>query len=269
MSQPEAAELRELLGHATTIAEEACRIARERLRAGFEFRLKADQSFVTEVDLAVEQHVRGRLSGLFPEHGILGEEYGAERAGSAWRWIVDPIDGTLSLRHRIPLFGTLLALEHEGEAVLGVLGLPELERVYAAARGLGAHCNGERLWLGGDAADGPTAGVLAVADRAQFVRAGRPELFDRLMREHPCVRTYPDAFGHALAVQGSAGAMVDLGIRRWDVAATEVLVREAGGRFERLGTSTDESHDVVFGRPEVVEWVLGLVRGEGGVRSEE
>ena len=224
-------------------------------------RLKADGSFVTDVDFVIEDLVRARLRAAFPDHGILGEERAPASGAAEYEWIVDPIDGTKSLRHGIPLFGTLLALRHAGEPVVGLIDLPMLSRTLVGASGVGAYADGRRVRLADVAsADAVAREVIAIGERRQFAACGQAEVFDTLQRAHESVRTYCDCFGHALAIEGAAGAMVDYNLHVWDVAATEVLVREAGGLFRRVNQEavTDRPggrYDVIFGKPTVVEWV--------------
>lgn len=118
---------------AETVARECRQLLWQKLDEGAAHWLKADGSFVTEIDLAVEDHVRRRLGEAFPDHGILGEERPETAAASPYRWVIDPIDGTKSLRLGIPLFGTLLALQYDGAAVLGLIDL-------RSARARGGRC---------------------------------------------------------------------------------------------------------------------------------
>src|SRR5581483_1078112 len=139
-------------------------------------------------------------------------------------WVLDPIDGTRSLRHRIPLFGTLLALQEraaddvaEGwRTVVGIVALPALGRLYAAARGRGAFRDGERFTQRPAIEEGLDEEILSLGERRQFLNAGRPEVFDRLVL-HPGARIYPDCFAHALAAEGALGAMVDFDLKPWDL----------------------------------------------------
>src|SRR5690606_13349661 len=126
------------------------------------------------------------LERRFPDHGILGEEYGGKAGGSDYRWTVDPIDGTISLRHGIPLFGTILGLWYDEAPILGVISLPMLSQVCYGAKGLGTYLNGKRVQLTNVSADGVLDQVIATGDRRQFVAAGKPQLFDRLFTLHPC-----------------------------------------------------------------------------------
>jgi histidinol phosphatase-like enzyme (inositol monophosphatase family) len=259
-------DLGEYLSFAEHLARSARRIVSERVERDDSHRLKADGSFVTDIDLLIEEVVRSRVAEAFPGHGILGEELPESRSASTFQWVIDPIDGTRSLRHRIPLFGTLIALLREGVPVVGVIDLPMLDRRYAAASGMGARCNGRALRLAdlGDVA-AVQKEVIAVGERRQFAACGQADAFDRLMSAHESVRTYCDCFGHALAIEGAAGAMVDYNLHLWDFAASEILTREAGGLFIRIDASgrSDRAgghYDVVFGKPAVVEWVRGPLR---------
>jgi histidinol-phosphatase len=249
------------LATAEAIVREARAVVLDRLRGDVAHQLKADGSFVTDIDLAVEDLVRARLRTAFPDHGIIGEEREDVAPDAAYQWVIDPIDGTHSLRHRIPLFSSLLALLHDGRAVLGIIDLPMLDRMYAGARGLGAFCNGRRLELRDVVNPQDIAReVIAVGERKQFARCGRAGQFDRVMQAHDHVRTYCDAFGHALAIEGSAGAMIEADVHVWDIAASQILIEEAGGAFVRLNreprsTRKGGHYDVVFGKPAVVEWV--------------
>ena len=108
--------------------------------------------------------------------------------------------------------------------------------------------------------------IIGIGDRQQFVSAGRTDVFDMLMRAHPGVRTYTDCFGHALALEGCVGAMVDFDLRLWDTMASKVLVEEAGGRYvcsQRAGKELREHRfDVILGKPRVVDWILDRIAAE-------
>jgi fructose-1,6-bisphosphatase/inositol monophosphatase family enzyme len=252
-----------------TAAEEIAREARmliiSRLSRRFVHKLKPDGSFVTDIDTAVEDLVRSRIASAFPDHCIVGEEQGGGARGSDYVWVVDPIDGTHSLRHGIPLFGTLLALRHRGISILGLIDLPLMDKTYVAVAGHGARCNGQGVRLH----DVPSEEsiqheIIGIGERKQFAEAGKAAVFDNLMRSHGSVRTYCDCFGHALAFEGCLGAMVDYNLRIWDVAATELIIREVGGAFVRVsveptGDLQDGRYDVLFGKPTVVKWILNVI----------
>jgi histidinol-phosphatase len=199
---------------------------------------KADGSFVTEADRRIEREIRGRLADAFPDHGVVGEEYGTESAAAATRWYLDPIDGTHNFMRGVPLFGTLLAVERDGETQVGVVSAPALGRRWYASRGGGA-------WtLGGPIRDARRLRVSAVADlasaqmlfrsvtdmRASRVAAGWESLLGAVWRE----RGFGDFWGYTLIADGAAEAMVEGDLGPWDLAAPWLVVEEAGGRVSDL-----------------------------------
>src|SRR5581483_1789765 len=136
---------------------------------------KSDQTWVTEIDLAAERMLRQRLAAAFPDHGFIGEEFAEQNRVEEFTWVIDPIDGTMSLRHRIPLFGTILALLHDEKPVLGLIDLPQLGRLYSGGAGLGAWCNERRVVIQDVANDDQIKSeIISAADRSQYVAAGAP-----------------------------------------------------------------------------------------------
>jgi histidinol-phosphatase len=256
--------IRECLTHALRILEDTGSWIVERSSRELEIRTKQDRSFVTDVDLEVERRIRDSIHRLWPEHSIVGEEHGSTAGSGEYRWTVDPIDGTMSLRHGIPLYGTILALHHGDEPLIGIIQLPALRRCFWAGRGLGAFRNGKPIRIRDVPADLIGSEVIALGDRLQFVRAGMGATFESVMREHPWSRTYTDCFGHVLAADGSVGAMIDPDLKIWDVAATGILLTEAGGSFVRLKSDSPDRWNVVFGKPTVVEWLLDRFELERG-----
>ena len=230
-------------------------MVQRRVARGFHARLKADASFVTDVDLAVERALRVAITRSFPDHGILGEEFPPTRDSAPLQWILDPIDGTTSLTHGIPFYGTIIALHHEGTPLVGVIDLPAIGRRYSAAVGLGSWCDGRRLRIRDVTARATPKEVVSAGDRDRFVQCRAGHAFDRLMRQHPTVRGYVDCIAHCFAAEGLVGAVVDYGVKLWDIAATQVLIEEAGGRyvlgFESRGKDP-AVYGIICGKPAVV-----------------
>ncbi|MDP6736676.1 MAG: inositol monophosphatase family protein, partial [Nitrospinaceae bacterium] len=106
---------------------------------------KPDQSPVTIADRKVEEILRKKIAKAFPDHGIIGEEFGEDGAGSEWVWTIDPIDGTRSFIRGLPMFASLIALLHKGEPVLGIISLPALGETAWAVQGHGAYCGNRKL----------------------------------------------------------------------------------------------------------------------------
>lgn len=216
---------------------------------------KRDGSPVTEADRAAEQAIRATLRDAFPDHRILGEEYGEEGGAEGPCWVVDPIDGTIAFSRGIPLFSTLIALLEDGEPVVGLIDLPALDERYTAVRGGGCLRNGAPTRVS-DERDLSRA-IVSHGDPFCFERYGRSDVFRRMARELPLLRGYTDAFGHALVLGGGVGAMIDVDLHVWDVSATRLLVPEAGGRCETL-PEVDGKLGLVIGSPPLVEQLLAF-----------
>jgi histidinol-phosphatase len=132
------AELDGWLALAHAACDEADALARAAFRRDLEISAKPDRTFVTEADTAIERAIRFRIGTAHPDHGIVGEEYGTEAGEAATRWYIDPIDGTHNFIRGVPLFGTLIAVEREGELQAAVLSAPALRERWWARRGGGS-----------------------------------------------------------------------------------------------------------------------------------
>ncbi len=233
-------------------AEAAADLARAEILPRFRavaVETKSDGSPVTEADRAAERAIRGHLRGAFPDFGVLGEEFG-EEGGDGPRWIIDPIDGTIAFSRGIPLFTTLIALIDDGEPVLGLIDCPALGERYVGWRGGGCRRNGTPTRVS-QATDLRTA-IISHGDPFCFDLFGARAAFERMAREIPMLRGYTDAFGHAQVIGGGVDAMVDLALNLWDAAATQILVKEAGGRCLTL-PGPGGKLGLIFGSPALVE----------------
>jgi len=193
---------------------------------------KPDLTPVSEADRAVEHEVRERLATDRSGDAVLGEEMGETGSGAARRWIIDPIDGTKSYVRGVPAWATLLALEVDGEMVVGVVSAPALGRRWWAARGQGAFADGDRIRV---------SEVHALEDAhvcAPNEREFEPRGLDAGWREvaRQCWRPvgFADFWGHMLVAEGAVDAMIEPVLALWDVAALRPIVEEAGGRVSDL-----------------------------------
>ncbi len=217
------------LDFAIELAHAAGKIAMRYFGRDLQRELKQDGSIVTIADREAEQMMRDRLAQSFPDDGVLGEEFG-ERAGSSdRRWIIDPIDGTFSFAHGVPLFGVLIGLEVTRTAQLGVCHFPALAETVAALRGNGC------FWNGSPAHSSTTAKLadaLVVCGDFYACRAhGLGAAADALQQGARQRRGWGDCYGHALVATGSADVALDPVMSLWDCAALAPIVEEAGGSF--------------------------------------
>jgi fructose-1,6-bisphosphatase/inositol monophosphatase family enzyme len=252
---------------ALELADEARRIVRAALEQGFRVETKLDRSLVTDVDRAVERRWREMIGRWFPDHGALGEEYPPTRPESAFQWIMDPIDGTEEFVHGIPTFGTMVALHHRGVPLVGVIDHPALDIRVNAGVGLGTHRNGRRVRLDETPTEArPEAVRLVLSARVNFSRhVDEDPLFERLTRAYPNHRIYRAAYAHTAAVTGAADAMVDMHNQIWDLAPSQVLAEEAGGRYEIVRDFPSPEGRIlsaVFGRAAVVDRLAALLRDD-------
>jgi histidinol-phosphatase len=219
---------------------------------------KPDLSPVTEADRAVERVLRKRIGEERPGHGVVGEELGADGNGSA-RWIIDPIDGTKNYLRGLPVWGTLVALEREGQVEVGVVSAPALHRRWWAARGQGAFVNARRIRVSG-VADLSDA-VLSYASLLSWEQHGLGEQFLTLARGFWRTRGFGDFWGHMLVAEGAADVAIEPEVELWDLAAPQVIVEEAGGRFTDLsGTPTPAGRSVVSSNGLLHDRVLATLR---------
>lgn len=220
---------RNLLEFAVEVAWRAGRVALGHYQTGIAAEAKPDDSPVTAADRGAEQIARELIATKFPHDGIIGEEFGAVRPEATRRWVLDPIDGTRSYVRGVPLFGCLLALEEDGEPVIGVMYFPALEETVYAARGEGCWWNGRRA-LVSDETKLERALVLTT-DVENIERQNFVDGWNRVRSRAGLVRTWGDCYGHALVATGRAEAMFDPVMSVWDAAALRPIIEEAGGIF--------------------------------------
>ena len=190
-------------------------------------RTKADHTPVSEVDEAVETMIRETLARERPGDSIVGEEMGVT-GSSVRRWIVDPIDATKNYIRGIPIFATLIAVENE----IGVVTAPALGRRWWAARGEGAFGNGQPIHV---SRVRELAGAhVAYDDVPGFEQHGLGDRFLRLLRRCARSRGFGDFWSHMLVAEGAIEIAIEPEVALWDLAAIQVIVEEAGGRFTDL-----------------------------------
>lgn len=205
---------------ALRLADAADAIALPAFRRRLPVETKPDLTPVTEADRSVEEELRRILAHERPQDAVLGEERGASGRSSR-RWILDPIDGTRNFTRGIPVWATLLALEEDGVVRLGVASAPALGRRWWAERGEGAFADGEPIRV---------SSIGRVED-AVLSFACHDEL-PALARAAWHARGFGDFWAHVLVAEGAVdGAVETEGVREWDLAALQVIVEEAGGRF--------------------------------------
>jgi histidinol-phosphatase len=216
---------------------------------------KSDGSEVTEADRGAEQLLRRLIAARYPDHAILGEEFGGERNPNAEHlWLLDPVDGTASFAAALPLFGTLIAYLHRGEPVVGLIGAHALGEVTYAAKDLGCwhRENGKppvRVHTSSTQELSDAYVIATGVERTDLDPLGRrPDLrVSDLFRQVKRFRWSGDCINYSLLCQGRIEVALDPRMNPWDMAALVPCVKEAGGVL----TSLDGNEDVIWG-PDLV-----------------
>jgi histidinol-phosphatase len=210
---------------------------------------KSDDSPVTVADREAEAACQAVIRAALPDDAWLGEETGAQESlsggGSGRRWIVDPIDGTRNFVRGVPLWATLVACEEHDRVVAAAVFIPALGEMYDAVLGGGARCNGTAICV--SKINHMDQSLFCYESPAWFERNNLSHVFAALNKKTALQRGLCDAYGHMLVASGRAEIVVEPQLSVWDVAATSLVVNEAGGRFSDLqGTPSIRSgHAIV------------------------
>lgn len=200
---------------------------------------------VTEADREAEKAIRALIKAEFPDHGILGEEFGAENPEARHVWVVDPIDGTRSFISGIPLWGTLVGLTDGGDAVAGMMAQPFIGELFYAT-GEGAFYEGPHgtSRLGTRPTEAIAAATMCTTTPAMFADSRRAA-FDRLEGRVRLSRYGTDCYAYCMLAAGQIDLVVEVGLQAYDIVALIPIIEQAGGK--------------------VTDWDGGPAEGGGGI----
>ena len=230
------------LDFALSLVRATARVVLQYFDQGVSVVAKSDGSPVTIADKEVENTIRNAIAQKYPDDSILGEEGGETTAEKASRkWIVDPIDGTYNFARHIPIWSTLIALESEGEIVMGVVAAPAMHECFYACKGQGA------FKISGDLSQEQSfqnPRSIRVSDNDSLDKSGfnfgtpdrihkigKWDAFTRAVLATERQRGYGDYLGFAHVFEGKSEAMLETGVKPWDLAPMKIIVEEAGGIF--------------------------------------
>jgi histidinol-phosphatase len=248
--------LRPYLEFAVDACRQAGKITLEHFQKDLKIDYKSDQSPVTIADRSSETRIRELIQKRFPDHAIVGEEFG-ESPSSSHTWYIDPIDGTLAYVHGVPIYGVMLGLEINKECVVGVVNLPALNEIAFAARGEGCYWNDQRTSV---RKDRTLAESLFCHSGVEYYREfGRLDAYRKLEAETRLQRTWGDCYGHILVATGRADLCVDPILHSWDAVPLIPILQEAGGIFtDWKGKVTPHHHEGISTNTNLLEKVISI-----------
>ncbi len=215
----------EFITLAGVLADAAGVIVRKHFRTGIKVLGKADSSPVTIADRKAETRMRQIIARKYPAHGILGEEYGADRIDAEYVWVLDPIDGTKSFICGIPLFGTLIALVHRGRPILGIIDQPVIHERWVGAIGRPTRFCGKIV---------TTRACKKLADATLFATSpymfgDKGDSFERLRKSVKLPRYGSDCYAYGQLASGNIDIVVEGGLKPHDYLAQVPIIGGAGG----------------------------------------
>jgi inositol-phosphate phosphatase/L-galactose 1-phosphate phosphatase/histidinol-phosphatase len=250
------------LALAAELADTAGAAIRPYFRTALTVDDKADLSPVTVADRAAEAAMRKLIGERFPEHGIIGEEYGREREDAEFVWVLDPIDGTKSFISGVPLFGTLIALARNGKPILGIIDQPISRERWAGATGRETTLNGITIRCR------PCAGITAAtvfATSPDMFKGDDSVAFSRVAHTAKLVRYGADCYAYGLVALGFIDLVIEASLNPYDFSAMLPIIEGAGGiATDWRGTPLDLSSDgrvLIAGDKRTHSDALDLLRG--------
>ena len=198
---------------------------------------KADKTPVTIADKGTEEIARKFWAKETPGFGVIGEEFGIESPDAEFQWVIDPIDGTKSFIHGVPLFGTLIGLWHKNVPIASVIRLPAMKSAVWAVNGGGAFLDGREVRA---SKVSQLSDALVLSGTVNTMEdKGFGEGFTKLRRSARLHRGWGDCYGYYLVAAGRAEIMVDPVVSMWDIAPFPLLMKEAGGKFSTIDGKTE------------------------------
>lgn len=223
-----------------------------------EVELKSDQTLVTKADRDAEAVMRELIRQTYPNHGVMGEEFGLENTSAEFVWVLDPIDGTISFANGCPLFGTLIGLLYQQVPIMGAINNPILNQL-CIGNNTETTVNGRRVQLR-EAKNLSEATVLAT-DIKGIAKYQNREKFDALLGQTRLFRTWGDCYGYLLLVSGGADIMLDPILNPWDVIPLVPIVQGANGVITTWsGTDAAQGNSCVAANKQLHPQVIEILR---------
>jgi histidinol-phosphatase len=251
--------LKEMLEIATDAAYLGGKRTLAYFNSGVAVEQKSDSTPVTRADREAEQVIREHITRCYPDHQIVGEEHGATDGDPDYRWIVDPLDGTKSFIHGVPLYGTLIGVEVKGVASVGAVYMPALGETIAAATGLGCIWNGRPARV--STINRLEDATISTTSFGSCVK--RSDAYEKLAAKTKLQRGWGDVYGYVLVATGRIEVMLDSAMNLWDAAPLLPILEEAGGHFtDWKGTPTISGNEGCATNAALHAHVVEILRAE-------
>lgn len=252
--------LNEFSAFAENLAKEAGQIIRPYFRKSIAIERKTDDSPVTIADKKAEEHMRAKIVKAFPDHGIIGEEFGNTNESAEFKWILDPIDGTKSFICGAQSFGTLIALTQNDSPVLGVFYQPILDELLVGDN-FTTKLNGQTSMV--RQCTEIEEAVLLTTDHLNVHKYQNDNGFNALVADVRLYRNWGDCYGYYLLCSGFADIMIDPIMNIWDMAALLPIIKGAGGAFASYsGGDPLKDNSLVASNPVLLPKVLTILNSE-------
>lgn len=219
--------LQTFIDFANSMASEAAAMIASCAQTPLGTTVKTDKTYVTDLDLAIETRLRERIHSAYPDHGVVGEEFGAEHADAQWVWTLDPIDGTMALVTGVPVYSTLISLSHNGVPVVGVMHFPAIATRWVGARGMSTTCNGAvcRTRAGEYLQDA----VQSASSPDFFTTASEKQVLGALTARTAWRIYGAAALSYGRLAMGRTDLAIDAGLKVYDYAPFVPIIEGAGG----------------------------------------
>jgi myo-inositol-1(or 4)-monophosphatase len=247
-------DIQKALDYAKQWARDAGALQLEYLNKKIKYDTKSTAvDMVTEVDLLCEKLIISKIREVYPLHSIISEEAGKSNDENEYVWIIDPLDGTNNYFHGYPVFAVSIALHQGDEPLVGVVHVPYVSEMFYAAKGLGAYLNDEKISV--SSIDNLRGALLATGfpyDKAEDLKNNNIDIFSHIVPDIMGVRRSGSAaYDLCCAACGRLDGYWELKIKLWDMAAGELIMREAGG--EVLYHAHEKGINIIAGNPVIVK----------------
>ncbi|HEY6335113.1 MAG TPA: histidinol-phosphatase [Alphaproteobacteria bacterium] len=221
------ADLDRFASLAERLADESGAIVKQYFRTAITVDDKADSSPVTIADRESESAMRALIEATFPDHGVVGEELAPTRPDAPYVWVLDPIDGTKSFVTGKPLYGTLIALLHEGQPILGIINHPSLQERWTGIKGRPTLFNGRPAKT--RACENLAKAVVYTTSPYMFANASDAAAYERVRKAVKFAMFGGDCFAYAQVASGWADLVIESGLKPFDFCALVPVLEGAGG----------------------------------------